>query len=258
MPFGAFAYKTVTITMVTSVFWCASLYGIALHLPNCLLALGYEHWKTGWVTLPMALVMLAAMLTATFVWQRHHYVWLLRAGLAGMTVFGFALARVDLYTSWQWVLALSVVWGACAGVCLPCIAQLTYEGQTPEAAGATGVMKFLVRALASTVGVLAAAVVLDRATAWGLEYVRASMVQGQGELQIVGPDLRAHMAYLGSAPERAAAQTDALLGTWVQMHAQVIGYRAALQFCAWLSGVGLLISLVISRRKEISVYDADI
>jgi hypothetical protein len=258
MPFGAFAYKTITLTMITSAFWCASLYGIALHLPNCLLALGFEHWKTGWVTLPMALVMLAAMLVATFVWQRHHNVWLLRAGLAGMTVFAFGLARVDLYTSWEWVLTLSAVWGACAGVCLPPIAQLTYEGQTPEAAGATGVMKFLVRALASTVGVLAAAVVLDRGTAWGLEFVRDSMVEGQGELQIVEPSVRAHMTYLGSAPEKAASQTDALLGTWVQMHAQVIGYRAALSFCACLSGVGLLISFLISRRKEISVYDADI
>jgi hypothetical protein len=243
--------------MVTSVFWCASLYGVALHLPNCLLSLGFEHWKTGWVTLPMALAMLAAMLAATAVWQRHHSVWLLRGGLAGMTLLGFTLARIDLYTSWQWVLGLSAAWGVCAGVCLPPIALLTLEGQKPEVAAATGVMKFLVRALGSTVGVLAAAVVLDRATAWGLEYVRASMVEGQGPLQIVEPAVRDHMAYLGSGPERAAAQTDALLGTWVQMHAQVIGYRAVLRFCAYLSGVGLVISFLISRRKEISVYDAD-
>jgi hypothetical protein len=47
-----------------------------------------------------------------------------------------------------------------------------------------------------------------------------------------------------------------LLGSWVEQHAVVIGYRSAFRFCAYLSGVGLVISFFISRRKEISVFDA--
>ncbi len=53
---GGFAFRTVALTMLTSAFWCASLYGIAILLPDCLLALGYEHWKTGWVILPAGLI----------------------------------------------------------------------------------------------------------------------------------------------------------------------------------------------------------
>jgi hypothetical protein len=81
---------------------------------------------------------------------------------------------------------------------------------------------------------------------------------GPGTLQVVEPALRTHMAHHGSAPAAAAAQTDALLGTWVDLHALVIGYRSGLRFCAYLSAGGLVLSCFISRRKEFSVFDADV
>jgi MFS family permease len=257
IPFGAFAYRTVALTMLLSGFWCGALYGVALHLPSFLLALGYQHWKTGWVMMPMALALVAAMLLGATIWRRKHYVWLLRAGLAGMTFFGFVIAQLDLFATWQLVLVLSVVWGFCGGLCMAPIAQLTYEGQRPEAVASTGAMKFLIRAFSALVAVLAAAVLLDRSTADGLEYVRASVVRGQGTLETVEPDLRLHMTHQGSDPATAVTQSEALLGSWVDQHALVIGYRSAFRFCANLSAVGLVISLFISRRKEFSVFDAD-
>jgi hypothetical protein len=39
------------------------------------------------------------------------------------------------------------------------------------------------------------------------------------------------------------------------LHAQVIGYRTGLRLCAFLSAAGLLVSLFIHRRKEVSVFD---
>jgi hypothetical protein len=258
IPFGAFFYQTIAIAMVVSAFWCASLYGVALQLPNCLLAVGYQHWKTGWVMMPMALVLIVAMLAGTILWRRHHYMWLLRVGLAGMTVLGFGLASLDMYVTWQWLVAITSLWAVFAGICLPPIGQLTYEGQRADAVAATGAMKFLIRAFCATLGVLIASIILDRSTASGLEYVRASVVRGQGTLQIVEPDLRTHFEFQGSAPGAAALQTDALLGSWVDQHAVVIGYRDALRFCAYLAGVAFLISLFISSRKEFSVFDADI
>ena len=62
-----FTYQTVALTMLASAFWCASLYGVAIQLPDCLLLLGYEHWKTGWFTLPMGLIVLAVMFLGGFV-----------------------------------------------------------------------------------------------------------------------------------------------------------------------------------------------
>ncbi len=59
-----------------------------------------------------------------------------------------------------------------------------------------------------------------------------------------------------SAPPAAASQADAVIGSWVELHAQVIGYRRALRFCAYLSAAGLLVSLRIHRRKEVSIFDA--
>jgi hypothetical protein len=250
-----FTYRTVALTMLASAFWCASLYGVAIQLPNCLLLLGYEHWKTGWVILPMCLILVGTMFFGGFVWQRHRLVWLFRIGLAGMTVVGLWLARVDIYTPWQWVMGVSSLWAVLAGLCMSPIAQLTFEGQPPEAAGATGAMKFFMRSFNGTVGILLAGVLLDQGTWWGLEFVRDSIVPGQGALQADLPLIGDHLARHGSAPPAAAAQADAVLGYWVNLHAQVIGYRKALRFCAYLSAAGLIVSCFIHRRKEFSVFD---
>ena len=182
---------------------------------------------------------------------------LLRVGLAGMTIFGLALSRLDIYATWQWVLAISVLWGLFGGLCLAPIGQLTYEGQHANAAATTGAMKFLIRGLGAILGVLIGAIVLDRSTASGLEYVRASVVQGQGTLEIEEPVLRSHMIHHGGVPATASRQASALLGSWVNQHAVVIGYRSAFRFCAYLGAAALVVSLFISRRKEFSVFDAD-
>jgi predicted MFS family arabinose efflux permease len=257
LPFGAFAYQTIAVTMLVSAFWCGSLYGVALLLPDCLLAVGYDYWKTGWVMMPMGITLVGSMLLGAMLWRRHHYVWLLRVGLTGMTVFGLALARLDLFVTWQWVIGMSMLWALFGGVCLAPIGQLTYEGQRADAAATTGALKFFVRSFSATVGVLVAAILLDRSTAGGLEYVRASVVRGQGTLETVEPALRTHFVHQGSAPANAATQTSALLGSWVDQHALIIGYRSSFRFCAYLSAVGLGIAFFISRRKEISVFDAD-
>jgi MFS family permease len=256
MRLSGFTYRTVCLTMLTAACWGASLYGVAIQLPEYLLLRGYEHWKAGWVTLPMSLVLTATMVLGGFIVQRTEMVWTLRLGLAGMTVLGFWLSRADLYSSWQWLMAVTTAWGFCAGICLPVIARLVYEGQPPEQAATTGAMKFFVRAFGGTVGILLAGVQLDQAAAWGLDYVRTSMTLGQGALEVTEPAIVDHMVRRGSAPPEAAAQTEALIGHWVNLHARVIGYRAALHLCALASAVGLAIACFISRQKEISVLDA--
>jgi DHA2 family lincomycin resistance protein-like MFS transporter len=253
---GGFAYRTVALTMVASGFWCAALYGVAIQLPNGLLLLGYEHWKTGWVILPMGLIVLAAMFLGGFVRQRGALVWLYRVGLAGMTVVGLWLARIDIYTPWQWVMGVSALWAVFAGMCMSPVAQLTFEGQPPAMAAATGAMKFFMRSFNGTVGILLAGVLIDRGTWWGLDFVRDAIVQGQGAVQADVPGIRDHLVRHGSTPAEAVAQGEAVLGYWVNLHAQVIGYRTGLHFCAYLSAAGLVMSCFISRRKEPSIFDA--
>jgi hypothetical protein len=255
LPLGGFAVQTVALTMLVSGLWSASLYGVAVQLPNFLLLVGYEHWKTGWVMLPMGLVLLAVMLLGGLISRRDRYVWLFRGGLAGMTVVGFWLARVDIYTRWQWVMGVTTLWAVFAGLCLAPIAMLTFEGQPPAAAGATGAMKFFMRSFNGTVGILVAGILIDRGAWWGLEFVRDSIVTGQGAVQADMPLLRDHLVRRGSSPEAAAAQADAVLGSWVDLHARVIGYRRGLRFCAYLSAAGLVGSFFISRRKQFSVLD---
>jgi hypothetical protein len=85
---GGFAFQTVSLAMLSSAFWCAALYGVAVQLPNCLLLLGYEQFKTGWVILPMGLLVLAAMFLGGFIRHRGSLVWLYRVGLARMTLAG--------------------------------------------------------------------------------------------------------------------------------------------------------------------------
>ena len=253
---GGFAFRTVALSMLASAFWCASLYGVAILLPNCLLVLGYEHWKTGWVILPACLIVVTTMFLGGFVSQRCQLVWLLRIGLAGTTVVGLWLARIDIYTPWQWVMGVSSLRAFFVGLCMSPIAQLTFEGQPAAAAGATGAMKFFMRTFNGTAGILLAGVLLDQGAWWGLEFVRDGIVTGQGAVQADMPFLRDHLERQGSAPATAAAQADAVLGSWVDLHAQMIGYRWALRFCAYLSAAGLIVSCFIHQRKEISVFDS--
>jgi hypothetical protein len=140
---------------------------------------------------------------------------------------------------------------------LPAIGRLVYEGQLPDAISSTGAMKFFMRGFGGTAGVLLAGVVLDRAAAWGLDFVRTSMTPGQGALQVLEPPIQDHLARHGSAPPEAAAQTRAVLGSWVHLHAQIIGYRVALRLCAYASTAGLILAFFIRTRKEFSVLDAD-
>jgi hypothetical protein len=252
-----FAFRTVALSMIASGFWCAALYGVSIQLPNCLLLLGYEHWKTGWVILPMGLIVLVVMFLGGFVWQRGALVWLFRVGLAGMTVVGLWLSQIDIYTPWQWVMGVTSLWAAFAGLCMSPISQLTFEGQPPALAGATGAMKFFMRSFNGTVGILLAGVLIDQGAWWGLDFVRDAIVQGQGAVQADVPGIRDHLVRHGSTPAEAVTQGEAVLGYWVNLHAQVIGYRTGLRFCAYLSAVGLVVSCFISRRKEPSVFDAD-
>src|SRR5262249_27964140 len=156
MSLLGFTYQTVALTMLSAACWGAAMYGVSIQLPRYLLLRGYEHWKVGWVTLPMSLVLVATMVLGAFIVQRTTIVWTLRLGLAGMTALGFWLSRVDLYTSWQWLMAVTCAWAFCAGICLPAIARLVYEGQPPEQAATTGAMKFFVRSFGGTVGILLA------------------------------------------------------------------------------------------------------
>jgi DHA2 family multidrug resistance protein len=251
-----FAFRTVALSMLASAFWCAALYGVAVQLPNCLLLLGYEHFKTGWVILPLGLLVPAVMFLGGFVRRRGRLVWLFRAGLAGMTVVGFWLAAIDLYTPWQWVMGVSSLWAVFAGMCMSPIAQLTFEGQPPALAQATGAMKFFMRSFNGTVGILLAGVLMDQGAWRGLDFVRDAIVTGQGAVQADVPAIRDHLVRHGGTGEEAAAQAEAVLGYWVSLHAQVIGYRWGLRCCAYLSAAGLLVSLFIRRRKEKSVFDA--
>jgi hypothetical protein len=105
------------------------------------------------------------------------------------------------------------------------------------------------------VGILLAGVLLDQGAWRGLEFVRDSIVPGQGALQADLPLIRDHMVRHGSSPQAAAVQADVVLGYWVSLHAQVIGYRWALRFCAYLSAAGLIVTCFIHRRKEINIFD---
>jgi DHA2 family multidrug resistance protein-like MFS transporter len=253
---GGFAFRTVALAMLASGFWCAAMYGVAIQLPNCLLLLGFEHFKTGWVILPMGLIVVTVMFLGGFVRDRGRLVWMFRLGLAGMTAMGFWLARIDVYTPWQWVMGVSSLWAVFAGLCMSPISQLTFEGQPAEAAGATGGMKFFMRSFNGTVGILLAGVLIDQGAWWGLDFVRDAIVQGQGAVQADVPGIRDHLVRHGSTPAEAVAQAEAVLGYWVDLHAQVIGYRTGLRFCAYLSAAGLIVSCFISRRKEPSIFDA--
>jgi DHA2 family multidrug resistance protein len=253
---GGFAFRTVALAMVASGFWCAAMYGVAIQLPNCLLTLGYEHWKTGWVILPMGLIVTAVMLVGGFVRNRSWLVWMFRAGLAGMTATGFWLARIDVFSPWQWAMGVTSLWAVFAGLCMSPVSQLTFEGQSPAAAGATGGMKFVMRSCNGTLGILLAGVLIDQGAWWGLDFVRDSIVQGQGAVQADIPAIRDYLLRHGSSPAQVGTQADAVLGQWVNLHAQVIGYRTGLRLCAWISAAGLLVTCFISRRKEVNIFDA--
>ena len=215
-------------------------------------------FKTGWVTLPKGLIVVAVMFFGGFVRDRGRLVWMFRLGLAGMTVVGFWLARVDIYTPWQWVMGVSSLWAIFAGLCMSPVSQLTFEGQAPEAAGATGGMKFFMRSFNGTVGILLAGVLIDQGLPGGVwDSSAMASCRDRGPFRSDVPDIRDHLFCHGKRMSVAVTQAQrAVLDSWVNLHAQVIGYRTGLRFCAYLSAAGLVVSCFISRRKEPSIFDA--
>jgi hypothetical protein len=108
----------------------------------------------------------------------------------------------------------------------------------------------------SAQGILLAGLLIDQGAWSGLDFVRDAIVQGQGAVQADVPGIGDYLVRHGSTPAEAVAQSEAVLGHWVNLHAQVIGYRIGLRCCAFLSAAGLLFTCFISRRKEPSVFDA--
>ena len=78
--------------------------------------------------------------------------------------------------------------------------------------------------------ILLAGILIDRGAWWGLDFVRDAIVPGQVALQADVPLIRDHLLRHGSSPEAAVAGADVVLGHWVDLHAQLIGYRRALRF----------------------------
>jgi hypothetical protein len=132
-----------------------------------------------------------------------------------------------------------------------------FEGQGPNSAGATGAIKFFMRGFGGTAGVLLSGVLLDRATAWGLDFVRTSMSEGQGAVQAFEPVVRDHLARKGSAQPDAAVQAATVIGSWVDLHARIIGHRAVMRACTAASALALFVACFIRTAKEFSVFDAD-
>src|SRR5262249_56479683 len=68
----------------------------------CLLVLGYEHFKTGWVILPMGLIVLAVMFLGGFVWQRRRLGRLFRGRLVRVRVVGLWLGQGCPFPASRW------------------------------------------------------------------------------------------------------------------------------------------------------------
>jgi len=107
---------------------------------------------------------------------------------------------------------VSSLWALFAGLAMSPIAQLTFEGQPPALAGATGAMKFFMRSFNGTVGILLAGVLIDQGAWWGLDFVRDAIVQGQGAVQADEPGIRDHLIRQGSTPAEAVARSEAVYG----------------------------------------------
>jgi hypothetical protein len=252
---NVFTFRTVTLAMVAAAFFNASLYGVAIMVPRYLLLRGYPEWHAGLVMIPGALVMMTTMILAGIVARRSFKVFAVWIALAGTTASTFWLSRLDLYTPWQWTMAMTCVSGAFSGVSLALLVKLTFEGQTAADVAHTGAMKFFLRLFGGTVGTLGASILLVSSTAVAFEDLRLGMPPGRGPYALVEEAVRAHMIARGSPPPVAAAQAPAVIGGWVSLNAQVIGYQSVLRYLALLSAVALLISVFIGRRPEISILD---
>jgi hypothetical protein len=48
-----------------------------------------------------------------------------------------------------------------------------------------------------------------------------------------------------------------VIGSWVDLHAQIIGHRAVMRACTATSGMALFVACFIRTAKEFSIFDAD-
>ena len=254
---GAFSSRTVALTMFASAFWCAALYGVSIQLPDCLLALGYEHWKVGWVILPMCLIAMASMFLGGFVRHRGLPCVALPAGPGRMTVVGLWLAADrHLHTLAMGDGRLEPVGRLRRNVH---VADRAAHLRRPSSGIGRGHRRDeVLHAVFQRYGGHLDGRRPDRTgrLVGAGPRPRRNRASAVGAVQADEPGIRDYLVRHGSTPAEAVAQAEAVLDQWVQLHSQVIGYRIGLRFCAYLSAAGLIVSCFISRRKEPSIFDA--
>ena len=83
--------------------------------------------------------------------------------------------------------------------------------------------------------------------------MRQKITRGRPAVEQVERQLARYAREGGSAPEVASNQASALIGSWIAINAQMLGFRGVIRYLLALSGLGFVVSLFIARGVEADI-----
>jgi MFS family permease len=241
-------HRTGTLATVTSFFWNAALAALAVVVARYLTACGFQTWQAGLILAGAGAVSLAMMFLGSLAAQHaraRHTLGLLWLGLAGMTASTVWLSFVDITAPWHRVLAGTLLAAAFGGLALgPTIAFMVRDQSADEELRVRA-SKFFLRFFGGSLGILLAGVIFATGLNVAHESLRLGMIPGLDPTHRIRHAIESHAVQRGSSHPDASAQATALLETWIQQNARVMGYQTTLRWVAVFSGAALAVSLLL-------------
>jgi len=247
------SFRTLTLTLLCLGLFGGSFMGLINSMPGYLTLRGYQTVTVGWVAVPGALVLIATLVISGAISDRVHTLRTMQGGLLIATLSLFMLLQLDLYTSKEWIAGVVCLYSVGAGMVLPTGLRLLFEGQAPEAVQQLASVKVAIRFFAIVVGFLASSIILVRGTDWNQDQLRQKITRGRPAVEQVERQLARYAREGGSAPEVASNQASALIGSWIAINAQMLGFRGVIRYLLVLSGLGFVVSLFITRGVEADI-----
>ncbi len=206
---------------------------------------GYPRTTTGLVLLPCVPAMLLAILFTSRFGTRANRKLRLVAGLVGLAVCTWELARIDLFTDKRWLAAVLAVWAGCAGLAGSPVICINFDGLTREQVAASSSIKNVMRVLPTMIGAGLLVIFTDLRATELFDLHRQTIESNRPPIADVSAEIQDRLAPFSARPSDLPAQANHVVGAWVKANATVWATQAILQYFAVIAAGAAVVSLFL-------------
>lgn len=206
---------------------------------------GYPRTTAGLVLLPSVLTMLLALAFTARWGTRANRKLRLVAGMVGMAVCTWHLARIDLFTDKRWLAPLLAAWAGCAGLAGSPVICIMFDGLTPAQVAASASIKNVMRVLPSMIGIGLLTIVTDYRQTAIFDLERQTFEPNRPPRADVLASVQNRIAPFSTRPTSLPAQANHVLGGWTRANAGVWAVQSVLGYFAFLTLAAAVLCLFL-------------